>query len=170
MTTARAWARRAECGVWDVNGIGLEGGIAGYTWISSASPGCDRLLSTGNPMIETPDKALISRMGGCTLLWLLVACSSAPPGIAAPTGGERIVVDLLDDEFVRVDGIRQPVEQLIYAIRVRCREVDWDPGRLPHVHFRLAAGVAVSSRLVDRLQDELRAAGVRRIEFGTGGS
>jgi hypothetical protein len=94
---------------------------------------------------------------------LAAACSSAPVVVEDPTG-EKLVVHLLDADFVRVDGRRFPWQELVYDLRVRCRTPGQEP---PWVELRAPAGAVdvVPAATVETLQHELRVAGVRHIEF-----
>ena len=99
-------------------------------------------------------------------LALVTACTAGPPVTPDAIGGDLVVVRVLDDEFVRFGERRAPLEELIYRVRVRCREVEWDPERVPRIEVLVPADGRVSPRVVDRLQRDLRAAGVRWIELG----
>lgn len=106
---------------------------------------------------------------------LAAGCGSAPPGPDPDASAQHVVVELVDDAFVRVNGVRQPWEEMVYAMRLRCREhlqAGAERTSLPSVEFRIAANAApgaVSSSAVDRIQAELRRAGVRHITMVGGG-
>lgn len=94
---------------------------------------------------------------------ILAACDALP--VASNAGvGEPVVVELLDADFVRAGGERQPWEGWIVDMRRRCRECRAADAAFPWVRFRLV-GDAVPASTVDRLQHELRLAGVTRIEL-----
>ncbi|MCA8943967.1 MAG: hypothetical protein KDB80_15490 [Planctomycetes bacterium] len=99
----------------------------------------------------------------CSLLPLFLACSS-PPVRTSDAVGEPVEVDLLDANFVLSSGVRQPWEAWIYDMRQRCRACRADEVAVPWVRFRLA-GTDVPTSTVDRIQYELRASGVTRIEW-----
>ncbi len=100
-------------------------------------------------------------------LIFLVSCESAPLAGATAGSDEAVVVEILDAQFVKVDGDRQPWEELVYDMRVRCRECRAQGLAMPCVEFRLPAMPdAITSADVDRIQRGLRQAGVRRISMG----
>ena len=97
------------------------------------------------------------------LTGLLAACDSLP--VDSDEGvGEPVVVELLDANFVRTDGQRRPWEAWLVDMRQRCRACRATESSFPWVRFRLA-GDDVPASTVERLQRELRVAGVTRIEL-----
>lgn len=101
----------------------------------------------------------------CMLAPILAACDSLPVHPSGPVG-EPIVVDLLDANFVRAGGVRKPWEAWIVDVRQRCRACRDSAVEIPWVRFRLA-GTDVPTSTVDRIQYELQASGVSRIEWET---
>lgn len=103
------------------------------------------------------------------LLWPLLftaGCATDPvPFSAAPSGAQTTVeVRLLEGEFVAVDGERMTVEEMHYALRVRCRQAA--AGATPAV--RVVAppgGTAEHAVLVTRIREAAFDAGVGGMEF-----
>ncbi|MDA0373697.1 MAG: hypothetical protein O2865_07920 [Planctomycetota bacterium] len=106
-------------------------------------------------------------------LWPLVlvaGCATDPvPFSAAPVGAHGTVeVRLLEGGFVAVDGERMTVEEMQYALRVRCRAAA--AGSAPAV--RVVAppgGGAEHAALVTRIREAAFDAGVGGLEFVTAG-
>jgi hypothetical protein len=121
-------------------------------------------------------RARIAKIRGMQrlLVWPLlcvVGCATDPvPFSATGSGGAPTVeVRLLDGGFVAVDGERMTVEEMHYALRVRCREAA--AGAAPAV--RVVAppgGGAEHAVLVTRIREAAFDAGVAGMEFVTAGA
>lgn len=96
------------------------------------------------------------------LFW--VSCSSAPDGTQSPAGA-RLEVEVLDELFVRVDGVRQPRDEFIYQSRLASRRRAPEDAAAPAVRLTWAEGM-VSQAAVDDLMTQLRLCGVEFIELG----
>lgn len=108
------------------------------------------------------------------LLWwpLLVAagCATEPvPFSSAPVGaGGTVEVRLLDGGFVAVDGERMTVDEMQYALRVRCRQAA--AGAAPAVRVLAPRGGSEEhAALVMRIREAAFDAGVGGMEFVTEG-
>jgi hypothetical protein len=95
------------------------------------------------------------------------ACGSAMAEHDAPSG-ERAVVELLADGFVRFEGQRVPDEAFLLEMRRRVRAADRRADRMPWVVLRAAPAGSVGPRL-EAITSELRKAGVRHVHLGEGG-
>lgn len=96
------------------------------------------------------------------------SCSSTP--VPETAVGIRTEVVILGGGFVRFEGDRVPMESFVYEVRVRVREADGDETRFPWVVIDVDPAVAelTGQAMVQKLMNDLRAAGVAHIEAGPG--
>ncbi len=98
------------------------------------------------------------------LLLFSLGCSTAPGPSEDARDGRRLLVELLDADFVRYDGSRMPMEDFFYEVRLLCREA-FDQGMVaPWIEVHHKGGAAVSSATFARLQKGMWDAGVQLID------
>ncbi len=97
---------------------------------------------------------------------VLAACSSGPEPPARPET-EKLVVHLLDGDFVRFSERRISVDEFVYELRVRCRAVGGDPDRLPWLEIRVPrdGSVTPAPRVLETIRTRAFEIGVLRIEM-----
>ena len=99
------------------------------------------------------------------LLGISPGCGTAPASQDKARSGLRVVVNLLDADFVRYAGSRMPMEDFFYEIRLLCREA-FDQGiSVPWIEVHVPpGGGAVTNATFERLQKGMWDAGVQLID------
>ncbi len=93
------------------------------------------------------------------------SCSTPPGSLADAATGRRVVVELLDADFVVYEGSRLPMEDFFYEVRLLCRQAIDQGATAPWIEVHVAAGaVGVDSATFERLQQWMWDAGVGRID------
>ena len=102
---------------------------------------------------------------------LLAACASSPePAGEEQPIGVAMVVRLLPDEYVEVDGRRCSFEAFVYELRVACRAAAGDRSRAPWLRVLTPRDERLGdAELANRVRVAAYEAGVQHIEFELGG-
>ena len=98
----------------------------------------------------------------------LTACASAPDvgqfeGLAA---GPALRVEMLDALFVRVDGERLAHDEFVYRMRIDCAAWKRRGERAPDVSLSAAPAGEGTAEALRSLMQQLRLAGVSKINVG----
>jgi hypothetical protein len=97
---------------------------------------------------------------------IVAGCATDPVPFSAAQAGEAVEVRLLDGGFVALDGARMTVEEMQYALRVRCRAAA--PGEAPALRVIAPPGGSPEhAALVTRIREAAFDAGVSGMEFVT---
>lgn len=98
---------------------------------------------------------------------LLAACESAPTPPERPAG-EPLMLRLVDDGWVELEGERMSVDRCAYRMRQAVREAHAAGAPAPWIDARTPAdGQAWAGGMVQRIRDQAFAAGVAYLEFNT---
>lgn len=106
------------------------------------------------------------------MLILCAACAASPIPDTQPAT-ERFVVDLVGGSFVRFEDRRMIVEEFVYELRQRCRELGNDPQRLPWIEVRIprdSGATAPDPGVIETIRTRAWEAGVKRIETSYDGA
>ncbi len=99
------------------------------------------------------------------MLLFLAACESAPSSVTEARAAEQIIVELVDENFVRYEGDRIPMEDFFYEVRVSCRDAISHGKPVPWIEVHTPAdGSEVPGAVFQRLQKGMWDAGVGFID------
>ena len=103
---------------------------------------------------------------------LLAACASEAPAVASSfdSSAGKVVVTVLGDGFVLLDGVRMPLDAAVLRLRFRARELSADERRRFVVKLVPGPGITddVKPRLVadcNRLAHELDVMEIEQLEY-----
>ena len=102
------------------------------------------------------------------MLWVLTThgCMGSPPVAGPKPPSEMERVDILDPWFVKHEGIRIPLEELLF--RMRMRGLEWERKQIPsedRVGLELIGVGKLSGRELNRALTDLRLSGVPHIDM-----
>ena len=98
------------------------------------------------------------------LVMLLGGCESVPGG-SSGSPSEVKVVELLDQDFVRFEGERIPIDEFLF----RMRELGRDAAKTgkPLFGVRIVApNMSVDQKLLSRIIEDLQVSGIRHVRMG----